>query len=208
VGREPVSRWWKQEKWGPKELEPKDDADHQKTEGKKPSTDIPESSQLAGKSQSVIYENCGLSNHTAIECRRLLCEICGFNNHSTYDCKRCLPWNYGPKLCATQVEEQSFFYIEECIDPRVALEKASTAIITVISGSINAKQIEYEFLNLIGGDAWRWRARPMANNKFLLRFPTAKMASEWSRIKHLTMRNEAQIMIETWSPSVGAKGML
>jgi hypothetical protein len=41
-----------------------------------------------------------------------------------------------------------------------------------------------------------------------MRFPTAKMASEWSRIKYLTLRNEARIMIDAWSPAVGAKGAL
>ena len=100
-------------------------------------------------------DRCGLSNHTAKDCHRVLCEICGFYNHSTFECKKCLPWNYGPELCATQVEEHSFFYVEECIDPRVALEKGSTAVITVTSGTANAKNIEFEFMNLIGADAWR-----------------------------------------------------
>ena len=34
------------------------------------------------------------------------------------------------------------------------------------------------------------------------------MVNEWSRIKNLTLRNDAQIMIEAWSPTVGAKGIL
>lgn len=42
----------------------------------------------------------------------------------------------------------------------------------------------------------------------LMRFPTTKMALQWSNLKNLTMRNEAQIKIETWSPSVGSKGRL
>lgn len=29
---------------------------------------------------------------------------------------------FGPELCATQVEDQSFMFIEECIDPRVTKE--------------------------------------------------------------------------------------
>jgi hypothetical protein len=64
----------------------------------------------------------------------------------------------GLKLCAAQVEDQSFFYIEECIDPRVAMEKSSTTVITVVTGVVNAKQLELEFMDLIGVDAWRWRA--------------------------------------------------
>lgn len=56
------------------------------------------------------------------------------------------------------MEDQSFFYIEECIDPRVAMEKSSTTVITVVTGVVNAKQLELEFMDLIGVDAWRWRA--------------------------------------------------
>lgn len=167
----------------------------------------PDTHHLGSHNQRVACENCALYNLATKDCRRNLCEICGFNNHSTYDCKRCVPWSVGPELCAAQVENQSF-YIDECIDPWVAKEKASTAVISVVSGSVNAKQIEMEFMNLIGAGAWRWQARPVAEGEFLLRFPIAKMVFEWSLIKFLTMRNEAQIMIEAWSPAVGAKGVL
>lgn len=54
-------------------------------------------------------------------------------------------------------------------------------------------------MNLIG---------PVGDGKFLLRFPTAKMATEWSHIKHLNLKNDAQIKIDVWSPIVGAKGVL
>lgn len=54
---------------------------------------------------------------------------------------------HGPELCATQVEDQSFFFIEECIDPRVAREKSSTTVISVISGAVNARMIEMNSLS-------------------------------------------------------------
>jgi hypothetical protein len=146
-----------------------------------------------GSDPKVACENCGMFNHTIIECRRQFCENCGFATHTIFYCKKCLPWNYGFELCATQVEDQSFFYIEECIDPHIAREKANTAVITVLSGAVNAKMIEVEFMNLIGTDSWRWIARPIGEGKFLLRFPTAKMAQEWSRLKNLTMRNEVRL---------------
>jgi hypothetical protein len=34
------------------------------------------------------------------------------------------------------------------------------------------------------------------------------MTQQWSRLKNLTLRNEAQLKIEAWSPAVGAKGIL
>lgn len=156
----------------------------------------------------VACERCGMFNHSTQGCRRQFCERCGFANHSTFDCKKCLPWNYGPELCATQVEDQSLFFIDECIDPRVAKEKSSTAVISVVSGDVSAKLIEMEFTNLIGTESWRWIARPMGDGKFLLRFPTANMAQQWSRLKNLTLRNNAQVRIEAWSPAVGCKAIL
>ena len=80
-------------------------------------------------------------------------------------------------MCGTS-RESEFFYIDECIDERVTQEKASTAVITVTSGAINAKQIELEFMNLIGANACRWHARAVADGKFLMRFPTAKMVTK------------------------------
>jgi len=63
-------------------------------------------------------------------------------------------------------------------------------------------------MNLIGAASWRWIARPVGEGKFTMRFPTEKMAQEWSFLQNLNMRNGAQIKIESWPPSVGAKGVL
>jgi hypothetical protein len=94
--------------------------------------------------------NCGLKNHTTAECRRnLFCEACGLANHTTLECKREPIWNSGPELCAAQVIDQSFFFIEENIDPKTAREKASIVVITVIGGEMTAKQIEMEFKNIV-----------------------------------------------------------
>jgi hypothetical protein len=72
----------------------------------------------------------------------------------------------------------------------VAREKASTTVIAVIRGAVNGKQIEMEFMNLIGTDGWKWHARQVADDKFLMRFPTAKMALQWSNLKNLTKANK------------------
>ena len=118
-----------------------------------PSEGKPQQIPSSGMNERTACEKCGMYNHNTQDCRRQFCERCGFANHNTFDCKKCLPWHYGPELCATQVEDQSFFYIDECIDPRVAREKSSTAVISVVSGDVNAKLIEMEFTNLIGGDS-------------------------------------------------------
>lgn len=67
--------------------------------------------QSAPNAPRVACEICGLFNHLTKDCRRLNCEICGVHGHMAYDCNKCIPLNYGPELCATQVEEQSLFFI-------------------------------------------------------------------------------------------------
>lgn len=115
------------------------------------------------------YERCihrGLKNHRSEECRRRkACEMCGLHNHNSYDCKREPLWNFGLELCAAQVPNQSFFFIEEHTDQKAQRERASTAIVTVIEGELTAKQIEMEFKNILSGDhTWRWSAKQIAEN--------------------------------------------
>lgn len=105
-------------------------------------------------------EICGMKNHNTQDCRKWYCEICCCNSHSTYDCVACLPWNYGPELCAAQSEGQSFFYIDEILDTKITKERASSVIITVLKGVVTSRDIESLFGNLLGSALWRWSARP------------------------------------------------
>lgn len=125
---------------------------------------------------------------TIIKC---FCEICGLNNQIIYDCKKCLAWNYGPKLCVTQDEDSSFFYINECVDSRVSKEIASTTDITIVSREVSTKQIEHHFMNLIGSDTWRWTNRCIEDQKFM-RFPLAKTIQR--NLRKLLNRSNAIIM--------------
>ncbi|CAL4964223.1 unnamed protein product [Urochloa decumbens] len=155
-----------------------------------------------------------LKNHTSENCdRRMHCELCGLNNHTSFQCKREPLWNCAPELCAAQVTDQSFFYIDEKIDSRGSKEKASTAIISVVSGSVTAKQIENEFRNQTCNDTrcdtWMWNAKQISENKFSMRFPNARMVQDWRCTRPQSMRTaEAQFVVVPWSPSIGAKGEL
>lgn len=81
-------------------------------------------------------------------------------------------------MCAAQVSNQSFFYIDENIDPKTSREKSSTAIITVSRGDLTSKQLENEFKSVVSSEHWKWSARKIADNKFTMRFPNAKMVLE------------------------------
>jgi hypothetical protein len=154
-------------------------------------------------------EHCGLKNHQSEDCRRRnACELCGLNNHGSYECKREPLWNEGPKLCAAQVHNQSFFYIEEQIDQKITRDRASFAIITMIRGELTAKQLEMEFTSIISAETWRWSARKMSEGKFVMRFPNAKMIQDYSKFNLGMKKVDAQITVEPWLSSIGAKGKL
>lgn len=180
----------------------------------KKNTHIPESSKNSAGWKDGKGEYgcrfCGLKNHRSEDClRKTQCENCGFNNHSTAECRREPLSSFGPELCAAQVEDQSFFFIEEIKDSKASIEKASTAIISVISGSVTSKQIEEEFRHTDVSRVWRWSARKLAENKYSLRFPDAKLVQVYSNFKCLGMKTaDAQIKVDPWSSAASAKGEL
>lgn len=141
--------------------------------------------------------------------RKPYSEICDLNNHTSYECKKEPLWNYGSELCAAQVEDQSFFYIEEVKNPKATMEKSSTTVITVLEGKVTTKQIEEEFKHTYLNKVWRWLARKLDDNKFVMRFPDARMVQVYSNFKCLGMKAaEAQIKVEPWSSASSAKGEL
>jgi hypothetical protein len=90
----------------------------------------------------------------------------------------------------------------------VLRDRSSLAIITVIRGTLTAKELEMEFKNILSPDTWRWHARQVVENKYVMRFPNAKMVQDYSRFNLGMKKVDAQITIEPWSSSIGAKGQL
>lgn len=70
------------------------------------------------------------------------------------------------------------------------------------------RQIEMEFKNVLSTKYWRWTAKQVAGNKFTMRFPNAKMVQDYSNFNWGTKKRDVQMMIEPWSSSLGAKGVL
>jgi hypothetical protein len=110
-------------------------------------------------------------------------------------------------LCATQVPGQGFL-IPDCPSKSNARERVNTAVVTVVKGSITAKQLEDEFGRILP-ERWRWTARKVADNMFTVRFPNALLIQEWACFNLISMRSvKAKIQIDFWNGSVGAKGEL
>lgn len=60
-----------------------------------------------------------------------------------------------------------------------------------------------------GSDTWRWTARAISENNFIMRFPSAKMLKDWSFFPYIAMRYvNAQMKIDPCTASFGAKGEL
>jgi hypothetical protein len=137
------------------------------------------------------------------------CAFCHFKNHLTKDCRHHFPCDICGTivmimLCLTaknachgilvrnfvlhKLRIKVFFYIEERVDNRMIKEKSSTAIITVVQGNVGEKQIELEFMNMLGNNLWRWSARSMGDNKFVMRFPDPKMIGDLGYFRPLGMR--------------------
>ncbi|TVU24463.1 hypothetical protein EJB05_26904, partial [Eragrostis curvula] len=156
--------------------------------------------------EALFCRKCKEPGHVIEECRKpWKCERCGKYGHDTAHCRRKNFSEYVAPLCATQVEGQAFFSIPDCPSEQNAKERANTAIITVVSGKVNARQIESEFRGILSG-VWRWSARQLSENKFIMRFPTAQMIKEWGHFKPLGMRTaKAQIEIDPWTSSIEAK---
>lgn len=91
----------------------------------------------------------------------------------------------------------------------MARDKECTAIITITAGKATSKDVEKQFVNTQGTETWRWTTRPIGENKFIMRFPNAKMIKEWNFFPFIAMRFvDAQMKLSTYSSSFGAKGEL
>jgi hypothetical protein len=164
------------------------------------------------------FEVITCKSHESAFCHR--CKVVG---HYTKECKRV--WQgikeevqqgnrdqnlseYVATLCATQVEGMAFFCSPNRPSQNHAKERVNTAIVTVLKGSITAKQLEEEFTRILSG-VWRWTARRVADNKFTVRFPNVQLIQEWAKFNPVKMRTvKAKIQIETWNDSIGAKAEL
>ena len=64
-------------------------------------------------------------------------------------------------------------------------------------------------MHVAGLSTWKWNAGQVGENRFVMRFPNAKMVFDWSQFEALTMKEaNAQMKVEQWSPKFGAKGVL
>lgn len=167
------------------------------------------SNTKASADQQDCYK-CGSKDHKVQQCpkNKAQCDRCGRYGHEASQCYTKMRSDYVAPLCATQVEGQSFFCIPDCPSDINLKERASTAVIKVLSGNVSAKHLEQEFTNILGANVWRWTARKLDDKTFTMRFPNAQMIKSWGHFDLIMKTTPAQISIKPWSAEVGAKGEL
>jgi hypothetical protein len=99
-------------------------------------------------------------------------------------------------LCVTQAEGQAFFCIPDRPSQNNSKERANTAIVTILKGSVTSKQLE-EFTRILSR-SWRWTTRRVVDNKHIMRFPDVQLIKEWGKFNPVQMRAvNAKIQIDT-----------
>lgn len=49
-------------------------------------------------------------------------------------------------------------------------------------------------MSVVGSSTWKWNARQVGENRFVMRFPNAKMVVDWSKFKALAMESGDALM--------------
>jgi len=79
---------------------------------------------------------------------------------------------------------------------------------SVSRGDLTSKQLENEFKSVVSSEHWKWSTRKIADNKFTMRFPNAKMVLEYSKFNLGVKGLDVQFSVEPWTSASSAKGQL
>jgi predicted Zn-ribbon and HTH transcriptional regulator len=162
-----------------------------------------------GKVTPGICRRCGKIGHKSEECfKPLFCPRCKKEGHITRACPEILPWECIAPFCGLAAPELGFHVILDEDYGEAQKDMATTAIISIKEGEVNARQVEGEFKAQAGpSSTWRWFAKKISENKFQIKFPTAQKVEELSFFTGMEMRTVPGIKfkVEKWNPFVGAK---
>ena len=104
-------------------------------------------------------------------------------------CSTCMPWEHLAPFCGLAAAGQGFHWIPSSDQDEESKDMANCALITVTKGMLTARQLEVEFKTQAGpSSTWRWYAKKIAENKFQMKFPTARKVEELSFFTGMQMR--------------------
>jgi hypothetical protein len=124
----------------------------------------------------VVWKRCGRMGHKSEECYRpVICSKCKREGHVARVCTDLAPWECIAPFYGLAAPELGFHVIQDEEMGESSKESSNFALITTRDGSVSAKQVEGEFRAQAGpSSTWRWYAKKLAENKFQMKFPTAK----------------------------------
>lgn len=131
---------------------------------------------------------CWEKGHVLKDCHnKVLCNVCGKDSHISSRCA----WLRQPKPAAKFVGFAAAglgcFVVEHARDLVLEDKNNSMALVTVVSGDLNATQLAHDFeLNFPW--KWEWVARENGLGKFLMRFPFVARIGEVSPSSSVMLR--------------------
>lgn len=152
---------------------------------------------------------CCEKGHVIKDCpNKVLCNVCGKDSHISSKCA----WLRQPKPVSKFVGYAAAglgcFVVEHARDMVLEDKNNSMALITVVSGDLNASQLAHDF-ELIFPWKWEWNARANGPGKFLMRFPPVARIGEVSPFSSMTLRGSgAQISVARWTTATMVVGKL
>jgi hypothetical protein len=159
-----------------------------------------------------ICKRCGKIGHKSEDCfRPLVCARCKKEGHVPRACSEIAPWECIAPFCGLAAPDLGFHIIQDDESGDTSKDNSNYALITIKHGEASARQVEAEFKAQAGQNStWRWYAKKISENKFQMKFPTAKKVEELAFFSGMLMGTVPGVTfkVDPWNPHVGAKAKI
>jgi hypothetical protein len=150
---------------------------------------------------SGICKRCGRIGHKSEDCfRPLVCARCKKEGHVPRACSEIAPWECIAPFCGLAAPDLGFHIIQDDESRDIVKDNSNYALITIKQGEVSARQVEAEFKAQAGQNStWRWYAKKISENKFQMKFPTAKKVEELAFFLACSWELY-QVSLSRWNP--------
>jgi hypothetical protein len=123
-----------------------------------------------------------------------ICRICGDVHDENLVFFEPQPWEVAAPFVGAAVPGNVFFVIPDIRNAAPA-KKIFQGVVEVLEGDISANQLENEFTQWARNSCnWRWYAKPMSANKFLMRFPSSRDIDAWIHFGRTNLRTVQNVV--------------
>jgi hypothetical protein len=158
------------------------------------------------------YRICGKVGHKSEDCfKPVICARCKKEGHVPRACNEIMPWECIASFCGLASPELGFHIIHDDDPGDTSKDTSNYALITIKQGVATARQVEAKFkAQSEPNSTWRCFAKKVAENKYQMKFPTAKKVEELAFFSGILMGTVLGVTfkVEPWDPYVGAKAKI